>query len=98
MARVKIYGARVHISVTRFSTRLLRQVLLEMEEGAKIRASHGPYTTGRLAHSIRAVGPIPAGLRVFGTVASHLPYAAAAESGARPHIIRGRGNYRLRFY
>lgn len=98
MARVKIDGARLTIKVTRFSSRIIRQVLRELEEGARIRAAHGPYATGRLASSIRSTGPIPAGFRVLGTVSSDLPYAAAAQSGARPHIIRGRGDYRLKFF
>lgn len=98
MARVRINGAKLEIKVTRLSTRLIRRVLEEVQEGARIRAAFGPYATGRLASSIKTTGPIPTGFKVLGTVSSDLPYASAAQSGARPHIIRGRGDYRLRFF
>lgn len=99
MARVKIYGAKVQLTALRFSTPLIRTVLREVEHGAKVRTLHGPYTTGRLSHSIHAVGPIITGLKVRGTVSSDLSYAAAVQSGARPHKIRPRGDgYPLKFY
>lgn len=98
MARVRINRATVHVTALRFAVPLVRKVLREVEQGARARLLHGPYTTGRLAQSLHTVGPTTDGFRVNGTVSSNLVYAAAVNSGARPHIIRGRGNYRLRFF
>lgn len=62
--------------------RFIRQVLREIVFQARLHLVFGPYTTGRLAASIRAKGPFMDFGRVKGTVGSELNYAAAVEGGS----------------
>lgn len=88
MARVVIHHLRLRQETDTDAYRFVRAVLREIRFQARVEASVGPYTTGRLARSIEANGPfIEPGFRVTGEVGSNLPYAAAAEKGARRHLI-----------
>lgn len=98
MARVVIHRTLARRESRAAATKFLRQVLNEMRIQARINLFHGPYTTGTLARSLYIHGPRELPGRVSGEVGSFLEYALAVETGARRHIIRPRGNYRLRFY
>ena len=98
MARVVIHKALAKRESHTAATKFLRQVLNEMRIQARINLFHGPYTTGRLARSLYIHGPRSLPGRVSGEVGTFLEYAMAVEEGAVRHIIRPRGNYRLRFY
>lgn len=76
----------------------MEQIIYELHFDAYRRTVTGPYTTGRLALSLKRIGPIVTGNRVTGRVGSNLPYAASVQSGAAPHTFGARGNHRLRFY
>lgn len=88
------------------TVRHVRQILREIRIRARITASHGPYTTGRLAQSINIDGPYIEINRVRGSVGSSLRYAELVNSGAGLHgplgskyLIRPRPPKRyLRFY
>lgn len=86
-SRVVIYHSRARRQTAEHAERFVRRVLREIAFNARINASHGPYTTGRLARSIRAEGPRADFNIVKGTVGSELSYASAVEGGARPHLI-----------
>lgn len=84
--RVRLHRAEIYVGSHQAATRLMRQLLYEVEFLAKIRTK-GPYSAGILGPSIVSEGPtnIPDG--VTGRVGSRLPYAASAESGAKVHPI-----------
>jgi hypothetical protein len=84
---VRIFHAQAVASGLFVGRRFVRKVSREIEEGAKLIASHGEYTTGRLAASIEASPPIVAGTTVSASIGSDLSYAAAVESGAKVHSI-----------
>lgn len=78
---------------------LVRQVMYEVDFGARARLVTGPYTTGNLADSIQRDGPIamPNG-NIMGSIGSSLPYASSVHSGAKVHPIfpkAARGVYRF---
>lgn len=66
---------------------LVRQVLLETEVQAKVTTAAGPYTTGRLSHSIQHQGPFDTPTGVQGTVGSDLIYARMVHNGVKVHAI-----------
>lgn len=66
----------------------IRKILREMRFIARLAVSHGPYTMGNLAKSIKERGPfLESGSFVRGEVGSELPYARSVEEGAVPHMI-----------
>lgn len=77
--------------------KLVRKVMLEVEVAAKVMASEGPYSKGRLAESIHADGPHIRGLIVTATVGSKLDYALAVHNGAKIHPIFPKGMRMYRF-
>jgi hypothetical protein len=79
------------------ATKLVKQVLLETEVGAKVLASGGTYSKGRLADSIHITGPIVVGPTVRGSVSSDLPYAKIVHDGAKIHAIFPKGVQGYRF-
>jgi hypothetical protein len=98
MARVEINSAQARLTATRLSTKAVREMVRAVEIQAKVRASVGEYTTGRLTRSITSRVWV-SGVRVNGSVGSLLPYAHLADSGAKPHRIEpGRPPWALRFY
>ena len=85
--------------------KFVRERLREIQFQARLHLVTGPYTTGRLARSIRTDGPYIEFGRVSGSVGSDLPYAAAVEDGAglwgprhAKYPIYPRRARRLRFY
>lgn len=98
MARVRIYQLSAQAKSLEEARLLVSRVTRQIEFRAKVMASLGPYTTGRLARSItREITNVPNGVR--GRVGSDLPYAASAQDGAAPHIILPhRPPWALRFY
>ena len=100
VVRIVIHHIRARRESDEAAFQFLRKVLREMRFIARLAASHGPYTTGNLAKSIRETGPfIEPGFRVSGSVGSDLPYAHLAESGARRHLIFPRPPHRyMKFY
>ncbi len=100
MARIVINHIRAMHESDQDTYRFMRKVLHETRYIARLSVSHGPYTTGRLARSIEAKGPvIQPGFRVSGQVGSELAYADSVEGGAIPHLIYPRPpKTRLRFY
>jgi hypothetical protein len=88
VARIVIHYAQARRESQQDAVRFVRKVLHEIRFIARLSVSHGPYTTGRLAQSIRARGPfISPGSRVRGEVGSDLAHASIVEGGARPHLI-----------
>jgi hypothetical protein len=83
----RVHRSQIQVTSTRISTRKLRKIANEMEREARILASVGQYSTGRLAKSIHARGPITSGWMVTAWVGSRLPYAEAVERGAKRHNI-----------
>lgn len=110
MATVRLNRAQIRVTSIEAGVRFLGRVMLEVESDAKLIVGRGPYTTGRLARSIRSEGPRVAGSRVNGRVGSDLPYAATVHDGAEIHAIfpkgmqgvyrfgRRTGKPKLRFY
>lgn len=101
MARTRVYRVQLRAVSMDHAQRLITQLLYEIHFGAYVRTIAGPYTTGRLALSLKKVGPVVAGSRVSGRVGSDLPYAKMAHSGTLPHLIRPRRSNRsnrLRFF
>lgn len=88
MARIVIHHLRAKRESDQAAFNLVRKALRDMRFIARLSASHGPYTTGRLAQSIHDDGPyIEPGNRIRGSVGSDLSYAAIVEKGASPHLI-----------
>jgi|SoiMetStandDraft_2_1073263.scaffolds.fasta_scaffold00898_5 hypothetical protein len=98
MARVRIHHLQAQATSELHALRLVRTVCREIQFRAKVTASTGPYTTGRLAQSINTeVIPVPTGVR--GRVGSNLKYAASVQGGAGAHkIYPHRPPSALRFY
>lgn len=104
----RVYHAKLYFQTIRQARRFVRKVLREIETEAKIIAAAGPYSTGRLARSIGADGPIVIGTVVKGDVGTRLSYARIVEGGAgihnifpkgAPHVYRfGRGTSLTRTY
>lgn len=84
---VRIFHAQAVASGLFVGRRFVRKVSREIEQGAKVIAGHGEYTTGRLANSIEASPPLVTGTTVSSSIGSKLSYAAAVERGAKVHSI-----------
>ena len=98
MARVNINQAQVFITANRFTQKHVREGIRNIERRARLRASVGEYTTGRMASSITS-RVWTTGWHVQGRVGSDLPYAKFSDTGTTPHDITPRGpGYPLRFY
>ena len=98
MAKVHIHEAQVRITANRLTGRHVRETINAIERRARAKAATGPYTTGRLAASVRS-HTYTIGWKIYGTVGSSLPYAKFPDTGTAPHVIRPRGfGYPLRFY
>ena len=91
MATVTIFRIALTKKSRTFAKKLVRQVLLETEFEAKLIASTGPYSTGRLADSIEAQGPTETLTGISGSVGSNLSYAKVAHNGAKIHVIFPKG-------
>jgi hypothetical protein len=90
--RVRVFEARLTVQASILSARRLRRVIDDVQDTARIYASHGTYSkTKALSTSIQSVGPILTGLGVTGKVFSNLPYAASVEGGAKVHTIFPKG-------
>lgn len=87
MARVRIHRLVAQRQTNEMASRLIRQVMYELEFAAKMRVSRGPYTTGELALSIHGVGPTTVPDGVVGRVGSDLGYARIVHDGAKVHAI-----------
>ena len=91
MAVVRINHAYARRASIEAATRLITQVLYEIEFEAKAMATGGPYSSGNLADNIDHEGPIVTGTTVRGSVGSDLPYAASVHDGAEIHPIFPKG-------
>jgi hypothetical protein len=105
VARVVIFDTRARHAANQAAADFVREILRQIQFRARVRVSHGPYTTGRLAQSIERHGPTFDFDRVSGYVGSNLHYASIVEDGSGlygPHrstyLIRPRGAHKLRFY
>lgn len=100
MARVIIHHLKTRLESDTDAFKFVRAVLREIRFQARLEATGGLYSTGRLARSIEINGPhVEPGFRVTGEVGSSLSYAAAVEKGARGHYIYPNPPKRyLRFY
>lgn len=91
MATVRISSARCRVVSLAAATRLVTQVMYEVEFEAKVMTTGGAYSSGNLSASIHREGPVVLGNRVVGAVGSSLPYAMSVHSGARVHSIFPKG-------
>lgn len=82
MARVIINIPLARRTSQQATMRYVRTILREIRLSARLKVSHGPYTTGRLAGSIEIDGPYPGLGEVRGSVGSDKPYAEAVNSGS----------------
>lgn len=105
MARVTIHHAKARRESNEEAEKFIRQVLREIQFQARLHIVFGPYTTGRLAGSLRTRGPFMEFGRVVGSVGSDLPYAAAVEGGSglygprrSKYVIRPNRAKMLKFY
>ena len=105
MAKVTIYHSKARRESNKEAEDFIRQVLREIQFQARLHIVFGPYTTGRLASSLRTRGPFMEFGRVTGSVGSDLPYAAAVEGGSGLHgprrskyVIRPNRAKMLKFY
>jgi hypothetical protein len=88
MAKIVIHYAQAKRESTEDAMRFIRKVLHEIRFIARLSVSHGSYTTGALARSIEAKGPVLSlGGIVRGEVGSDESYARIVEDGAAPHVI-----------
>jgi len=87
VAKIVIHYVLADREATESAMRFIRKAVREMRFIARLGASHGPYTTGRLAQSIQQRGPYLEGLVIRAQVGSDLFYARMVNSGARPHLI-----------
>ena len=87
MATVRLSKFAIRRVSGRATMNLIDRVLDEVLFEAYIIARSGPYATGRLAQSLKKVGPRQAGFRVEGSVATDAPYASAVHDGAKVHNI-----------
>jgi hypothetical protein len=76
---------------TQAAADLIDRTLAEVLFEAYIIVATGPYTTGRLAQSLRRDGPHITGTRVEGSVGSPLEYSAFVHNGTQVHAIFPRG-------
>lgn len=82
MARVRVYYGRARNESQDAAEKFIRQVLREIQFQARLHLVFGPYTTGRLAASLRTKGPFMEFGRVSGSVGSELNYSSAVEGGS----------------
>jgi hypothetical protein len=82
VVRVTIHYAKAHRESTEDTVIFIRKVLREIRLQARIAVSHGPYTTGRLAASIKDKGPFVDVERIHGSVGTDLPYSRVVERGS----------------
>ena len=88
MAKIVIFHTIARQQADEVTLRFMRKVLREMRFIARLAVSHGPYTTGNLAKSLKERGPfIEPGSLIRGEVGSELVYARAVEDGAVAHMI-----------
>lgn len=87
MATVRLSKFAMRRTSTRAASDLIDRVLSEVLFDAQAITARGPYTTGRLAQSLRREGPRAVGFRVEGSVGSPLPYAPIVHEGAKVHAI-----------
>lgn len=88
---VRVFQIQVRAQSVRIARRQAARVLDQLQDEARVRASGGEYSTGRLASSIYKSGPQVLGTMVRGSVGSRLGYAAVVEKGARIHNIFPKG-------
>lgn len=106
MPRVHIYHERARRQSQAEAEQFVRDRLREIQFQARLHVVLGPYTTGKLALSIKARGPFMQFGRVGGSVGSDLNYAASVEGGAglygprrsKYRIYPRHPNGRLKFY
>lgn len=101
VATIRIFRAELHVETIRIASRIMEQLLYEIDFQARIRASVGPYSVGNLADRMYKVGPVVTGDRVSGRVGNRAPYAASVNDGASIHAIfpkRGPHVYRFGSY
>ena len=79
------------------AVRLLEKVTDYVHTKAVLNVVAGPYSTGRLARSMRKRVWITT-TGAAGEVWSDLPQAQWVNDGTRPHYIQPRGNWPLRFF
>ena len=90
--RVQVYKTKLIFQAGIMSGRRLRRVIDDVQDSARIYASHGQYShTKALAASIQSVGPFFTGIGTTGKVFTTLSYAAAVEEGAKVHPIFPKG-------
>jgi hypothetical protein len=82
VVRVTISYFRAHRESTEDTIIFIRKVLREIRLQARIAVSHGPYTTGRLAASIKDKGPFVDAERIHGSVGTDLSYSRVVERGS----------------
>lgn len=87
MARVFMYKAALQATSRAEALRLVDNLLNDVELAAKVIASSGTYSTGRLADSIDKDGPRITGNIITGSVGSNLSYANVVHDGAGIHNI-----------
>ena len=98
MARVFMYKAAMQATSREEALRLVTKLMNSVEISAKIIASTGSYSTGRLADSVDQDGPRITGHMVSGNVGSDLSYADTAHNGSPIHDIvpkSAKGIYRF---
>lgn len=98
MARVFMYKAALRATSREEALRLVGNLMDSVELGAKVIASSGSYSTGRLANSIEQDGPRVIGNMITGDVGSDLSYADTVHDGSPIHSIfpkSAKGIYRF---
>lgn len=86
-----VYQAQLREQTGKITRREADKTLTEMQRVARLNATGGKYSTGRLAASIYKSGPLIVGYTAHGSVGSRLDYAKVVEGGARIHEIFPKG-------
>lgn len=97
MGEYLVFELQLQKQTGKISQRQANKVLKALEDAARVNASTGEYSKGRLARSIYRSNPVVYGYNATGSVGSRLSYARAVEKGARVHDIFPRGVSVYRF-
>lgn len=97
MAHVRLNKVEVHLTGTRLTEKVVRDVCRSVELSAKIQLSFGPYTTGNLGRSIHTTIRYRRNT-VVGSVGSELDHAEMVHDGVKAHPIYPNRAEVLKFY
>jgi|SRR5689334_11336229 len=87
VTEVRVFQIQTQVQSNRIAQRYASRILDEIQDVARINASGGEYSKGRLASSVNKSGPLIRGTSVTGSVGSRLSYARVVEVGASVHNI-----------